>query len=137
MFEDSYLNWDSNVETKFSIFDSQHKEIIYKINNLYKILMEENNEIIFKNKLKEIIEFLKFHYTSEEIMYDLFVLDNNEHISQHIEIIEYLTSQFNKTKITFKDSLRICSFLRNAIYEHVGIYDKHVLSKINEKINDD
>ena len=74
------LEWQDDFSVGVEEIDSQHKKIIGFINNLDQNLGRSDLAQIQKNMLREMTDYARYHFGTEEKYFDLF---NYEHSAEH------------------------------------------------------
>ena len=121
-----FIKWVPLYETRHKLIDSQHKELVNIVNELYLATVDNNantNEAFIK-AIKKCIDYTQYHFKTEEKIMDLINYSDAEnhkamHKSFYLEIV---------------DQIRFIKFLKDWLLEHIGFQDKKFVNEIKEAL---
>jgi len=123
------LTWhDSLYGIGVKTVDDQHKRILVMINNLRDSLQRGGGNSEVGVILKELVEYVKFHFAEEEKLMEEM---NYPEIEEHRELHEKLTRHVVAILLRLKNEqefsiYELLSFLKDWWNEHIGEEDKKI-----------
>lgn len=129
MSEQDKIFWD---DSKYSVhvwlIDGQHKHFFEICNEAFDLLENDyKNEFAILAVITELIEYAKYHFTTEEHYFEEFnYIHTNEHFEQHNMFREKANSYLKKLKAGTSRALatEIATFARNWLLIHIAKYDR-------------
>lgn len=122
------MEWNEKLSVGVEKIDTQHKELIVRINTMLNALKTDSrNEEIMKT-LNFLVDYVKVHFRDEEILQRTSKYENYEdHKQQHqkfITDIQKISSDIDKTGITPAIRGWLSSALVNWLVNHINKTDK-------------
>ncbi len=120
------LQWEDKYSVGVKLIDDQHKMMFDTINKLVDVLAEvpqkeEVNEIV-----KDLVEYKKFHFVTEEKYFDEFNYENSEeHKQKHKEFnirLEGLIAEWGNDSVTL--AFKLVDFLEDWLLDHLITEDQ-------------
>jgi len=131
MSERDYVKWKDEYSVGVSYIDEQHKKFLGMINKLNEACNqgEETASKVFKITIRDLVEYVKFHFKTEEdvlIKYKYPKVDYNLHKREHeqfmIKILEVVSDFEGGKKFVPNQTAR---FLKNWLLQHIMVVDKN------------
>jgi hemerythrin-like metal-binding protein len=127
-----YIKWNDELSVDNIIIDKQHKELFRLINDFYNAIVEKKGKEATQRAIEDMEDYIKTHFTSEEIMmknagYD----DLEQHLKEHkfyVEKVRDLRERFNEGRMIL--SLEVTNFIKDWITNHIKITDQKYKGKI-------
>ena len=124
------FKWRSEFSIGIEKIDKQHKRLLKQFEGLPRLLLvdEEERSAIFKSILMKIVEYLQFHFfTEERLMQDINYPGFEEHKNHHIDIFKkiYILAH-NTDKIDSAAMKSIIEFLSEWYRLHFLGMDKEM-----------
>jgi hemerythrin len=120
------INWDDSYSVKIESIDKQHMKLVGMINEFYENIRSKSNKEIISELIKNMKEYIKFHFKSEE---DLLKInrypDYHKHKIEHERFINKVTdfeTRFNNGHLIL--SFEITNFLKDWLKKHIQGTDK-------------
>ena len=122
------VKWSPTYSVGVTLIDDQHKELIKLTNDLYNHCVgdPESERIYFKEVIKEAVDYVKVHFSTEEkIMLRTVFPEYSEHKRQHDFFVLTVLEQAKEFERNKKISLlSFTNFLRDWVLTHIAISDK-------------
>ena len=119
----NFFKWNTAFETGITIIDTQHKVIVKTLNELYDIIIEEDNSKI-DNIIIELLNYTDYHFNTEEKLFEKYKFpEETEHKLEHKNFIEKINEKLNKKK---SDDLAmdLLEFLKDWLVDHILVTDQ-------------
>jgi hemerythrin len=122
----AFVQWSDRLSVGIEAIDDQHKKLVSIVNRLYNAMKEKKGSEILGDVLSELIEYTKYHFTTEET-----VMKNNayphylSHKSSHSQLVEKvmdLDIELKAGKIAL--SVQVFQFLKDWLVNHIQGEDK-------------
>ena len=118
--------WDNHYSVGFELFDSQHKQLIEMINELYASFLSGEAHKKAAEIVSEMVKYTDYHFKSEEKYFDKYHYPfTEEHKEIHKSFVNKaveLKEGLESGKVTV--SYDIMNFLRQWLIEHIMGEDK-------------
>ena len=117
-----FIKWRPIYETKHKIIDSQHKELVNIINELYLSTINNSNDTngAFIKAVKKCIDYTQYHFKTEEKIMDLInYSDAENHKAMHKNFCMELVNH-NK----------FLKYLKDWLLEHIAFRDKIFVDEV-------
>ena len=131
------VTWGEKYAVGITAIDKQHRELVDLTNMLYHACLarSEDIETTFKNAMSRLVEYVRFHFTDEQILlqrlkFPLYAEHKKEHDKLIRNILEaakdysagkkYVPNQFVRT-------------LKDWIFGHIAVTDKVYAAYVNEE----
>ena len=122
-----FVVWEARYTLGISVIDDQHKELLNLTNELFSACRQGNEvEAIFKEVIHKSVEYVKFHFSTEEkileqINYPEISAHKKEHEGFIIKVIADVKS-FESGKSFVPNAF--ARYLREWILAHIAVSDK-------------
>ena len=130
-----FFKWNTTFETGITRIDIQHKVIIRILNELYDIIIENNEEYKMSEIIDELMQYTEYHFSEEEKLFDRYnYIEGKEHKIEHLKFvkeIEVVVLQMNTDKGML--AIELMNFLKNWLTEHILDTDQKYISFFKEK----
>lgn len=132
----THLLWEQDFKIGEENIDSEHKEIIEKYEQLYRLMKDGHGHEYYNELLSFLNDYVHRHFNHEEqihIAYNYPLRD--EHIKIHGEFKESVLRMYNdgiKSDVTSTDLIKMSLFIRNWWVHHILIEDQKFGDFINE-----
>ncbi len=128
------FEWTEKLSTGVELIDSQHKELIKKINDLLDAMKEGKGRTEINNTVQFLTDYVITHFkTEEDIMIKYNYPEYNAHKKLHDNFIKdfsELIKEMGNLAFTIKLQARVCDWL----IEHINGTDKVLGNFLKEKI---
>ncbi len=133
--EKKLIVWDNHYSVGFELFDSQHKQLIEMINELYASFLSGEAHKKAVDIVSEMIKYTDYHFKSEEKYFDKY---NYPFTEEHKEIHKSFVNKAVELKEGLESgkvtvSYDIMNFLRQWLIEHIMGEDKKYETFFKEK----
>ncbi len=127
------LLWSEEYSVNVKELDAQHQQIFSIINELIEQISKEPNEEKIKQIIARILDYKKYHFTTEEKYFSEFGFEGAiEHEEKHrlfnAKIDEITKSGKDTVGITFD----LIDFLEDWLVEHIMTVDRKYIKCFNE-----
>ena len=139
----AYIEWDTRFKIGIPLIDKQHERLVQLTNNLYLACLDgrERAHEHFIETAKEVVNYINYHFTTEEKMMLLFEYPGYpDHRIEHQRFVKDVLAQIQSFS-TQKNLApnRFIQFLKEWILSHIAVNDKataeYILSlKNNDKL---
>lgn len=127
-----YIRWNEELSVDNPIIDEQHKELFRTINEFYTAIAEKKNKLATQKAIEEMENYIKTHFTSEEIMMKNAGYEGlNQHLNEHqfyIEKVQDLRERYEQGRLIL--SLEVTNFIKDWITNHIMVTDQKYKGKI-------
>ena len=135
-----YAEFDESLVTGNEMIDSQHKELIAKINSLVESCEKDGGKIAATKMLNYLAEYTEFHFNAEEKLQEEIAYPGiEEHKKQHQELYkvveelhEMLEEQEGPTEAFVA---QVQENVINWLYNHIKGFDRSVAEYKNMRGN--
>jgi hemerythrin len=127
------ITWDDSIALNIGEIDSQHKQLVNIINDLFDAMMIVRSSEVIGDILNRLIDYTKYHFTTEEMYFDQFgYSESEEHKEEHkyfLEQVAVFKKAFDEGKTKLDDSdaplaVDLFKFLKNWLVNHIQVSDK-------------
>ncbi len=102
------IEWSDSLSTGHSIIDSQHKELINRVNMLLRAMSVGKGRSELDNTVKFIEEYVAEHFSTEEKLMDAYgYKDSPSHKAEHKKLVDDFTAQKEKFSTEGTNSLEV------------------------------
>jgi len=133
--QSEFFKWNSTYETGITRIDIQHKVIVRILNELYDIIIGNNEEDRISEIIKELVQYTEYHFSEEEKMFDKYgYVNENEHKKEHqkfVKEIHLVISQMNTDKGML--AIELMNFLKDWLTEHILDTDQEYVKYFKEQ----
>jgi len=122
------LNWYNRYSINNVELDNHHKKLFSIFNRMYDICMENNDTVVLKLLVDELVYYSDYHFKAEEqYMREIGYRDIDKHIAEHKYFTEWVID-FKRNYITadLKICLDLIKFLGDWLRNHVIEEDKKI-----------
>jgi len=133
------VKWEASFELGIELIDSQHKELVGHINNLYRACLvgTEVADTQFKETMSRLVGYVRLHFAAEqELLTRVKFPDFKDHKKQHDSlVVNILTAakDFNEGKKFVPH--RFVRSLKDWVLSHIAVYDKVYAAYIHEQLS--
>ena len=133
--QNQIIQWKKEYSIGIAEIDEQHKILVDIVNKFISAKMEGKQNDVFKETLTDIVDYTKYHFTSEEnhmTVNKYFGL--HEHKKQHQVLINQIVNVLNhlkEGKVNVDDEL--ISLLQSWLIIHMMEHDKEYGRFLNDK----
>ena len=126
------INWDGKFSVSNEEIDSQHKNLVKLINDLFDSMRIGKSKDVLEDILTELIEYTDYHFKSEE---EAMKKGSYPELPAHIKIHESFVKKILEFKKDLDEgnvyiSLEIINFLKDWILDHILREDKKYINYI-------
>lgn len=122
--------FDEKFVCGISVIDEQHKILAGLINDLEKEV--ESDDPDFKSRLKEILDFAKYHFVTEEAFWIRIGAKNiSEHEKLHVEFLDFIEAIVDKNDMDRAGYAVEIKKLEEFVENHFVNVDKAMFDKAN------
>lgn len=130
----AFFNWEDKYSVGVRELDSQHKQLINILNELYDAMQTASNDRMGKI-INELASYTRIHFSAEEkylekYNYAALASQKKEH-EQFIAKVEAFKQDFTAGKLTL--SLNVASFVKDWLSHHILGSDKQYGPFLNSK----
>ncbi len=120
-----FIEWSDTYNTGITKIDIQHKVIIKILNELYSIVIIDNNKYKIDDILNELVQYTIYHFGEEEKLFEKYnYTDEKEHKAEHKIFIDKINKIIkDKNKYTDSSILDLIEFLKDWLTEHILVTD--------------
>ncbi len=130
-----FLNWKPEYSVNIERIDAQHKHLVSLLTRLHYAIAEESERIAVGKILSELVDYTKYHFSTEESLLRAYQYPNYEnHKKQHNDLKKHvyqLQEDFILGSATV--SYEMLTFLNNWVENHILGTDKQFSYFLNEK----
>ena len=115
------IEWQSDFNTGINEIDEQHKKLVDILNTLFDAIQQDKEGVIYKNILQDLIDYIKFHFETEE---GLMIKHEYPDFQKHRQYHDYLTKQVmtfyqEEAENAEKLSIDLLVFLKRWLEDHI------------------
>jgi hemerythrin-like metal-binding protein len=115
------ITWNESLSVGVEIFDKEHKQLIFLINELNNALLIRSSEKTVENTILQLLNYTEFHFNHEEEymrLYDYpgYETQKKEHTELKAQVRDYY-EQLKAGKKSF--SLSLMNFLKDWLTNHI------------------
>ena len=133
--QSEFFKWNATFETGITRIDIQHKVIVRILNELYDIIIGNNEEDKISDIIVELIQYTEYHFSEEERMFSEYnYIGEKEHKIEHekfVEEIHLVISQMNTDKGMV--AIELMEFLKDWLTEHILDTDQKYVKFFKEQ----
>jgi len=126
IMETNFFKWETIFETGIEKIDNQHKVIIRLLNELYKIILDENGGGSIDNVINELVQYTDYHFGEEEKLFAKYkYIEEEQHKLEHQKFIDKINN-IVKNEIKSEDfvAIELLNFLKDWLLEHIMVSDQ-------------
>ncbi len=128
-----FFEWKKEYETGIEKIDIQHKVILKILNELYRIIVEEQQVAILDEILDELVSYTKYHFSEEERLFEQINYNNEiKHKAEHRIFFEKIQKFIERKEKGEDIVLDLVNFLANWLIDHILVSDQGYVSFIKE-----
>ena len=129
------MEWSQKFSVGIKEFDDQHKQLIVLINKLNDAASERYTLDIQKNILKEIVNYVKTHFETEEKYMRMFSFPGyDDHHAEHEKFIQKAVGlKMNSVTFGFVSTMEMVNLLRQLLEDHLLKVDMNYVEFFKEK----
>jgi len=130
------IEWDNAFSVDVQKIDEQHKKFFSIINMLYDAIMQGKGEEVVGSVLKELQQYVIFHFKSEESWMKMYHYpDMNKHKLEHEGAIQYI----NKFVLEYERGnktvdIELLKFLSDWLQNHILQVDRKYIPYFQGKV---
>ncbi len=128
------VDWSESLSVKVELFDNQHKELLFIINELHIALIDGKSSKIMSSLLQDLVHYTQTHFSEEEAYFDKLEYPGaDEHKRQHQEFVKKVMG-FNNDYLNGKStlSLDVMEYLVNWFMQHIQRTDQEYVQIANK-----
>ena len=120
------LTWEEKYSVGVEEIDNQHKKMFQTINELLEAIHTNSSEECLGSIIKDLVEYKKFHFATEEKYFKEFNFDGAEdHIARHQEFTAKLSALKDKySEYTVEFAFELIDFLEDWLINHLMVVDQ-------------
>jgi len=132
--EKIHFEWKKEYSVNVDEIDSQHKELIKIVDDLYQSIMEKSSGDIIAKTLKKLNDYSKYHFGTEEKYFKEFnYKDMAGHTAEHKKFEEDILGMTELANNDKLDVFELLFYLENWWINHILNSDKKYSEFFNEK----
>ncbi len=122
----AFMAWNDNLSVGILQLDTQHKNLVNMINNLYEAMSAGKGKDIIPKILKDMSAYAVTHFSTEEKLMQQYGYPEYESHKREHELFVKKIQEFNSeiAKGNFTITLNVANFLKNWLTNHIQITDK-------------
>lgn len=124
------MEWTESLSVGVDAIDSQHKELIKRVNHFYVALKSENGKAETLKVLDFLSSYVVTHFRDEEGLQVKYNYPKySEHRKMHqdfIETVKDVKTEIQKGGVTTASSTMIAMTVTNWLVNHISIQDKDI-----------
>jgi len=130
-----HMEWSQKFSVGIKEFDDQHKHLIAMINKFHDAFREHRALDMQKDILKEIVNYVKTHFETEEKYMRMFSFPGyDDHHDEHEKFIQKAVGlQMNSVAFGFVPTLEIVKLLMQLLEDHLLTVDMNYVDFFHEK----
>jgi hemerythrin len=134
--------WDDSISLNITEIDSQHKQLVKIINELFDAMKDARGFDVLEDILKRLVDYTEYHFSTEENYFDQFrYIESESHKEEH----RFLIKQVNEFKKAFDEgkikrdgsdqvlTVDLWNLLKNWLINHIQISDQQFASLFKAK----
>lgn len=134
----AYIEWKNEYNTKISVIDGQHKNLVEIINQIADAQNKKEEALVLRESIFKLVEYTKIHFAFEEKHmgeHNFNLL--SDHKEEHNKLVEKIVSVLqhihkNDIKVITNDLLK---FLEDWLMSHILVHDKKYSNYYRLNIN--
>lgn len=128
------ISWDKSYSVNVKELDEQHQYFISLLNKAYQLVYQGEETEKVSQLVKEIIEYAKIHFSTEEKYFDQFNYQGSEeHKKEHQKITTEIFEFYNKLAIEADFAVEeLIDFLEDWLVKHLNDQDKKYTECFNK-----
>ncbi|MGA3286709.1 MAG: bacteriohemerythrin [Bacteroidota bacterium] len=130
------IEWNNTFSVEIQKIDEQHKKFFSIINVLYDAIMQGKGEEVVGSVLKELQQYVIFHFKSEESWMEMYNYpDINKHILEHegaIQKVNKLVLEYERGQQTV--DIELLKFLSDWLQNHILKADRNYIPYFRGKV---
>jgi hemerythrin len=121
------IMWKDDYSVGIGAMDTQHKQLITLINQLYEAMQKSATEEAMKTVLPGLLKYTKIHFAAEEkLIGEAGYPELEAHQAYHRQFTATLTETIEKCKSTgIMPTVSLVTFLKDWLSNHILVKDKH------------
>ena len=131
----AFIEWKNAYSVGIEKIDSQHKELVGHLNDLYEALKVGKGKDALDTVLNGLVDYTKAHFSTEESLMKFYKYPGyDEHKHKHQKMTErvlQLKEKFDSGELS--NPLQITTFLRDWLNKHIMETDKGYGPFLNAK----
>jgi len=125
-FHMQYIPWENAYALDLPEIDAQHKELLVVMNTLWECVVRSAPQEELNAVLDQLKDYTRSHFVAEETLMRIQEYPKVEdHLAQHQEFIDQLTSARDKIAANPAKALELLSFLKDWLVMHIDRSDRH------------
>jgi hemerythrin len=130
------IEWNNTFSVGIQKIDEQHKKFFSLINVLYDAIMQGKGEVVVGPVLKELQQYVIFHFKSEESWMEMYNYpDTNKHILEHEGAIQKVNKHVLEYKLGQQTvDIELLKFLSDWLQNHILQVDRNYIPYFRGKI---
>ena len=130
------IEWNNTFSVGIQKIDEQHKKFFSLINVLYDAIMQGKGEVVVGPVLKELQQYVIFHFKSEESWMEMYNSpDTNKHILEHEGAIQKVNKLVLEHKLSQETvDIELLKFLSDWLQNHILQVDRNYIPYFRGKI---
>lgn len=136
--KDLKVNWTDDLTVGIKDIDTQHKELIARINNMFDAIITGKGKEEISGTLRFLEDYVIMHFgMEEELMLNCDYPDYSLHLSQHMRFIEKLSELKNKFETQGASSELVIDLNRHVVewlINHICKVDKNLGLFLNARV---
>lgn len=129
------INWDEKYSVGVKELDSQHKQLIAILNDLYEAMHKQKTNEVLGQIFSKLVNYTKVHFSTEEnymsqYNYPDLNAQKKEHEAFTQKVINF-KSAFDEGRTSF--SVSLAAFIKDWLLNHISVSDKKYGPFLNEK----
>lgn len=129
------LNWEDKYSVGVRDLDSQHKQLIAILNELYEAMQAQKTNEVLGQIINKLVNYTKVHFTSEEKYMEQYGYPDiagqkKEHIAFTEKVLAFQEA-FNSGRTSL--SVSVTSFVKDWLVNHISVSDKKYGPFLNSK----
>ena len=122
------VEWNESYALGIKMIDDQHKELLRIVNDIFNHASsnQQEEQAYFKEVMKQAVEYIKFHFTTEEkIMITTKYRGYEEHRAHHEEFVRTIIKTARDNEAGKRLTLTSLGyFLKDWVLSHIAVMDK-------------
>ena len=130
------VNWDKKYATGIELIDTQHRKLVSLTNELYQACLSGNDETTFREAMKCMVEYVRFHFSAEQKLLESIGFPGYEnHKMQHDSLVKNIletVKDYREGKPFVPNSF--VRTLKDWVFGHIAINDKIYAAFVADQI---
>ncbi len=131
----AFITWNDNLSVGIFQLDTQHKNLVNMINNLYEAMNTGKGKEVIPKIIKDMSAYAVTHFSTEEKLmvqygYSEYEIHKKEH-EAFVKKVQEFSSEIAKGNLTI--TLNVANFLKNWLINHIQGTDKKYGPFLREK----